>query len=331
MKLTIPFEDLRKENVSLVGGKNANLGELLNAGIPVPPGFAVTAYAYKKFITENSIASRIHKAISETTTVLSNPQQFEKASRDIREIIESTPIPVTIEKAIKKAYGVLCKKTKKERFFVAVRSSATAEDLPDASFAGQHESYLNIRGPKKLIETTLKCWSSLFTPRAIVYRTQMGFKDEQVLMSVGVQEMVNARAAGVMFSLNPLTGERDQIAIEANWGFGQSVVSGSTTPDQYTVKKKTLQILEKRIAKKTVEYVQDTKSMRMIYADIPTERQEQQCLTHEEIIILAELAIHIEKNYGGKPQDIEFAIDRDLKFPQNVYVVQSRPETVWSE
>ena len=331
MKLTIPFEDLRKENVSLVGGKNANLGELLNAGIPVPPGFAVTAYAYKKFITENSIASRIHKAISETTTNLSNLQQFEKASRDIRELIQSTPIPVKIEKAIKKAYVVLGKKTKKERFFVAVRSSATAEDLPDASFAGQHESYLNIRGPKELIETTLKCWSSLFTPRAIIYRTQMGFKDEQVLMSVGVQEMVNARAAGVMFSLNPLTGDRDQIVIEANWGFGQSVVSGSTTPDQYIVKKKTLEILEKRVAKKTVEYVQNTKSMRIIRTNIPTERQKQQCLTDEEIIRLAELSIHIEKNYGGKPQDIEFAIDKDLKFPQNVYVVQSRPVTVWSQ
>ena len=331
MKLTIPFEDLRKENVSLVGGKNANLGELLNADIPVPPGFAVTAYAYKKFITENSIATRIRKAISETTTDLSNLQQFEKASRDIRELIESTQIPVKIQKAIKKAYVVLSKKTKKERFFVAVRSSATAEDLPNASFAGQHESYLNIRGPKELIETTLKCWSSLFTPRAIIYRKQMGFKDEQILMSVGVQEMVDARAAGVIFSLNPLTGERDQIVIEANWGFGQSVVSGSTTPDQYIVKKKTLEILEKRVAKKTAEYVHDINSMRMIYSDIPTERQEQQCLTDEEIIRLAELAIHIEKNYGGKPQDIEFAIDRDLTFPQNVYVVQSRAETVWSE
>jgi pyruvate,water dikinase len=331
LKLTIPLEDLRKENVSLVGGKNANLGELLNAGMPVPPGFAVTAYAYKKFITENSIGSRIRKAISETTAVLSNPQQFEKVSRDIRELIESTPMPVKIEKAIKKAYVVLGKKTKKERFFVAVRSSATTEDLPDASFAGQHESYLNIRGQKELIETTLKCWSSLFSPRAIVYRTKMGFKDEQVLMSVGVQEMVDARAAGVVFSLNPLTGERGQIVIEANWGFGQSVVSGSTTPDQYIVKKKTLEILEKRVAKKNVEYVHDINLMRMVYADIPTERQEQQCLTDEEIIRLAELAIHIEKNYGGKPQDIEFAIDRDLTFPQNVYVVQSRAETVWSE
>jgi len=331
LKFTIPFEDLRKENVSLVGGKNANLGELLNAEIPVPPGFAVTAYAYKKFITENSIASRIRKAISETTTDLSNLQQFEKASRDIRELIQSTPIPVKIEKAIKKAYAVLSKKTKKERFFVAVRSSATAEDLPDASFAGQHESYLNIKSPKELIEATLKCWSSLFTPRAIVYRKQMGFKDEQVLMSVGVQEMVDARAAGVMFSFNPLTGDRDQIVIEANWGFGQSVVSGSTTPDQYIVKKKTLEILEKRVAKKTVEYVQDTKSMRIIRTNIPKERQEQQCLTDEEVIRLAELSIHIEKNYGGKPQDIEFAIDRDLKFPQNVYVVQSRPVTVWNE
>jgi pyruvate,water dikinase len=323
------FEDLRKDDIPLVGGKNANLGEMLQAGIPVPPGFAVTAYAYNKFITETGLAEKIYKTIEETVTAVSNPQQFEKASKEIRKLIEATPMPRDIEEAVKKAYTLLNKRTKSAEAFVAVRSSATAEDLPDASFAGQQETYLNVAGAKELVEKTVKCWSSLFTPRAIFYRTEKGFKHEQVLISVGVQKMVNAKAAGVIFTLNPVTGETDQIIIEANWGVGESVVSGSVTPDNYVVDKKTLKILEKKIAKKTVEYIRDPKTGKTIHADVPAGRQEEQCLTEEEITKLAELAKRIEKHYGH-PQDIEFAIDRSLPFPENLFIVQSRPETVWS-
>ncbi|MDH5623741.1 MAG: phosphoenolpyruvate synthase, partial [Candidatus Bathyarchaeota archaeon] len=190
------FEDLRKEDIPLVGGKNANLGEMLQAGIPVPPGFAVTAYTYNKFITKTGLAEKIYKTIEETVTAVSNPQQFEKASKEIRKLIEATPMPRDIETAIKKAYTTLSKRTRSTEALVAVRSSATAEDLPDASFAGQQETYLNVIGAKELFEKTIKCWSSLFTPRAIFYRTEKGFKHEQVLISVGVQKMVNAKAAG---------------------------------------------------------------------------------------------------------------------------------------
>jgi pyruvate,water dikinase len=328
-KLVIDFEDLGKSDIPLVGGKNANLGEMLRAGIPVPPGFAVTAYAYKKFITETKIAEKIYTAIKETVTDVSNPQQFEKASKKIRHLIESTSMPEEIQKATKSTYEKLGKKTRASQAFVAVRSSATAEDLPDASFAGQQETYLNVRGTKDLIEKTVKCWSSLFTPRAIFYRTQKGFRHEDVLISVGIQKMVNSKTAGVTFTINPVTGKENEIVIEANWGLGETVVSGEVTPDHYVVDKKTLKIVDRKIAKKTIERIRDPKTGKTIKAQVSTEKQEQPCLTDEEILKLAQLAKKIEDHYGT-PQDIEWAIDRDMSFPENVFITQSRPETVWS-
>jgi len=323
------FDELGKGDIPLVGGKNANLGEMLRAGIPVPPGFAITAEAYREFITETGIAEKIYKIIEETVTAPNDPKQYEEASKKVRQLIEATPMPDTIEKAIRTAYNELDKRTKASEVFVAVRSSATAEDLPDASFAGQQETYLNVKGADELVQKTVKCWSSLFTPRAIFYRTQKGFKHENVLISVGVQKMVNAKVAGVTFTINPVTGESNQIVIEANWGLGESVVSGSVTPDNYVVDKNTLKIIEKRIAKKTVEYVPDPETGKTIHAQVDAERQEVPCLTDEEVVKLAEIAKRIEEHYG-KPQDIEWAIDRDLPFPENIFIVQSRPETIWS-
>jgi len=328
-KLVLWFEELGKEDVPLVGGKNANLGEMLKAGIPVPPGFAITAYAYKRFIEETGIAQQIYKIIEETVTDPTDPKQYEEASKKIRSLIESTSMPDYLAEAIRQAYRELCNRTNVVNVSVAVRSSATAEDLPDASFAGQQETYLNVAGEDKLLEKTVKCWSSLFTPRAIFYRTQKGFRHEDVLISVGVQKMVNAKAAGVMFTINPVTGNKNQIVIEANWGLGESVVSGAVTPDYYVVDKNTLKITERRIVKKTVEYVRDPETGETIHAEVPPERQEIPCLTDEEILRLAELGKKIEEHYG-KAQDIEWAIDHDLPFPENVFIVQSRPETVWS-
>jgi len=328
-KLILWFEELGKEDIPLVGGKNANLGEMTKAGIPVPPGFAITAYAYQKYLKETGIAEKIYQTIEETVTDPNDPKQYEAASKEVRKLIESTPMPKEIDEAIRKAYAELSKKTRVVDVFVAVRSSATAEDLPDASFAGQQETYLNVKGDDELIEKTVKCWSSLFTPRAIFYRTQKGFKHEDVLISVGVQKMVNAKAAGVAFTINPVTGDPSQIVIEGNWGLGESVVSGAVTPDDYIVDKETLKVIDKRIAKKTVEYVRDPETGKTIHAEVPPERQNQPCLTDEEILHLAELAKKIEKHYG-RPQDIEWAIDKDLPFPENIFIVQSRPETVWS-
>jgi len=327
--LVIWFENLRKTDIPSVGGKNANLGEMINVGIPIPPGFAITAYSYKKFIEKSGISEKIYEIIKETVKDLNDPKQYEEASKKIRELIEATPMPKDIGGAIRSAYEELCRKLGLSDVFVAVRSSATAEDLPDASFAGQQETFLNVRGVRHLLENTVKCWSSLFTTRAIFYRTEKGFAHEKVFISVGVQKMVNSKAAGVIFTINPVTGDPSQIVIEGNYGLGESVVSGAVTPDDFVVDKNTLKIIERRIAKKTVQYLRDPDTGKTVHLDVPVEKQEQPCLNDEEIIKLAELAKRIEQHYG-KAQDIEWAIDSDLSFPDNIFIVQSRPETVWS-
>jgi pyruvate,water dikinase len=329
--LVLWFEQLRKTDIPSVGGKNANLGEMTSAGIPVPPGFAITAYAYKKFIEETDIAKKIYEIIDESVTDKNDPAQYEVASKKIRELIESTAMPKEIENAIRNAYEEMNRKLNIKDTFVAVRSSATAEDLADASFAGQQETFLNIRGVKGLVQNTVKCWSSLFTPRAIFYRNEKGFAHEKVFISVGVQKMVNSRAAGVMFTLNPVTGDLSKIVIEGNYGLGEAVVSGSVTPDDFVVDKTSMKIVERRLAKKTVQYIRDLKTGHTVHEEVRADIQELPCVTDEEVIRLAKLGNRIEKHYG-KPQDIEWAIDRDIpSAPENTFIVQSRPETVWSQ
>jgi pyruvate,water dikinase len=327
--LVIWFENLRKTDIPSVGGKNANLGEMINAGIPIPPGFAITAYSYKKFIEDTDISEKIYEVIKETVTDPNDPKQYEIASKKIRVLIESTPMPKDIEHAIRSAYEELNRRLDTKGVFVAVRSSATAEDLPDASFAGQQETFLNVKGIDEFLEKTVKCWSSLFTPRAIFYRDQKGFAHENVFISVGIQKMVNSKAAGVTFTINPVTGDPNQIVVEGNYGLGESVVSGAVTPDDFIVDKSPLNIIERRIARKTVQYVRDSKTGKTVHMEVPLEKQEQPCLDDEEILKLAELSKRIEQLYG-KAQDIEWAIDTDLAFPDNIFIVQSRPETVWS-
>ncbi len=327
--LVIWFDKLRKNDVPIVGGKNASLGEMISARMPVPPGFAVTAYAYEKFIVETRIAEMIYKIIKETVTDQNDPKQYAVASEKIRELIEKTRMPKAIEDSVKAAYKELNASLGMADVFVAVRSSATAEDLPDASFAGQQETYLNVRGVDDLLDKIMKCWSSLFTPRAIFYRNEKGFAHEKVFISVGVQKMVNSRAAGVMFTLNPVTGNREELVIEGNYGLGETVVSGAVNPDDFVIDKKTLGIKERRIARKTIQYIRDPKTGKTIHLDVPEDKQRETCVSDEEILKLAELGRLIENHYE-RPMDIEWAIDKDLSFPKNIFVVQARPETVWS-
>ncbi|MEM1516138.1 MAG: phosphoenolpyruvate synthase [Thermofilum sp.] len=324
------FEELTKEDVPIVGGKNANLGEMIRAGIPVPPGFAVTAYAFRRFIEEMGIKEKIQQILREQVKPgASEPRDYEEASKRIRELIEKTPMPKDIEEAIRAAYGELSRRVGKREEFVAVRSSATAEDLPDASFAGQQETYLNVKGEDEVVEKVKKCWSSLFTPRAIFYRESKGFAHEKVLISVAVQKMVNSRSAGVMFTIHPVTGEEDKIVIEGSWGLGEVVVGGKVTPDEWVVDKKTLTILERRVSEKSIEIMRDPKTGGNLEREVDPERRKAPCLSDEEVRRLAELAVLIEKHYG-RPMDIEWAIDRDMPFPDSVFIVQARPETVWS-
>ncbi len=327
--LILWFENLRNTDVTIVGGKNASLGEMINAGMPVPPGFAVTAYAYEKFIKQTGIAEKIYEVIEETVTDPNDPKLYEVASKKIRELIEKTAMPRKIANSIKAAYKKLNKKLGSKADFIAVRSSATAEDLPDASFAGQQETYLNVKGEDELLEKVVQCWSSLFTPRAIFYRNEKGFTHEKVFISVGVQKMVNSKVAGVMFTINPVTGKTDEIVIEGNYGLGETVVSGAVNPDDFVVNKNTLKIKERRISRKTIQYVRDPKTGKTVHLDVPEERQKEPCISDEEINKLAKLAQLIEAHYK-KAMDIEWAIDKDLPFPKNIFVVQARPETVWS-
>jgi pyruvate, water dikinase len=322
------FESLRVTDIPSVGGKNASLGEMINAGLPVPPGFAITAYSYEKFINETRIVDKIYEVINDVITDKNDPKLYDTASKRIRELIEKTAIPKEIETAIRAAYKEMNKRLNLKDSFVAVRSSATAEDLPDASFAGQQETFLNIHGADDLMDKVRKCWSSLFTPRAIFYRNEKGFAHEKVFISVGVQKMVNSRAAGVMFTINPVTGETDEIMIEGNYGLGETVVSGIVNPDNFLVDKNTTTIKERRLSKKTVTYVRDPKTGSTIHLDVPEDKQKLQCVSDEEVLKLAELAKRIERHYG-KAMDIEWAIDQDLPFPGNIFIVQARPETVW--
>jgi pyruvate, water dikinase len=327
-ELVLWFEDVRNIDVSIVGGKNASLGEMINSGLPVPPGFAVTAFSYERYIQEKKIAEQIYKIITETVTNPNDPKQYDVASKKIRELIEKTSMPKDIENAIRASYRKLNQRLALNDTFVAVRSSATAEDLPDASFAGQQETYLNVKGADDLIDKMRKCWSSLFTPRAIFYRNEKGFAHEKVFISVGVQKMVNSRAAGVMFTINPVTGDRDEIVIEGNFGLGETVVSGVVNPDDFIVDKNTMKIKERRIARKTIKYVRDPKTGKTVHLDIPEAEQKIVCVSDQEIMMLTELAKRIEKHYG-KPMDIEWAIDQDLPYPENMFIVQARPETVF--
>jgi pyruvate,water dikinase len=326
--LVLWFETVRNTDVPIVGGKNASLGEMINAGLPVPPGFAVTAYSYEKFIEDTRIAEKIYQVIKETVTDPNDPKQYDNASKKIRELINRTSMPKDVENAVRSAYKTLCKKLNLKDAFVAVRSSATAEDLPDASFAGQQETFLNVKGVDDLLDKVVKCWSSLFTPRAIFYRNEKGFAHEKVFISVGVQKMVNSRAAGVMFTINPVTGNNDEIVIEGNYGLGESVVSGAVNPDDFVVDKETMKITSRRIARKTIQYIRDPDTGKTVHLDVPEDKQKETCLNDEEIMKLAELGKLIEGHYG-KAMDIEWAIDGDLSFPKNMFLVQARPETVW--
>jgi pyruvate,water dikinase len=324
------FNDVRNTDVPVVGGKNASLGEMIHAGLRVPNGFAVTAFSYERFIEETQISKKIYAILKETIINPNDPKQYEVASKRIRELIEKTPMPKDIELSIRKAYEELNKKFNLKDAFVAVRSSATAEDLPDASFAGQQETYLNVKGPDDLVDKVVKCWSSLFTPRAIFYRDEKHFAHDKVFISVGVQKMVNSRAAGVMFTINPVTGDQNEIIIECTFGLGEAVVSGAVNPDGFVVDKAMNQIKDRRIVKKTVEYIRDPNTGKTIHSPIQGDRSQKPCVSDEELMVLVELARKIEKHYG-KPMDIEWAIDQDLSYPDNIFLVQARPETVWSK
>ncbi|QSZ27732.1 phosphoenolpyruvate synthase [Aceticella autotrophica] len=316
------FNELGKNDVGLVGGKGANLGEVTNAKISVPPGFCVTAEAYKYFIEKTGLSSKIKDIIGKTD--INNLEELMKNTSEIRNMITNTPMTPEIEKEIIEAYKELGGKDYPVK--VAVRSSATAEDLPDASFAGQQETYLNVFGEKDLLVNVRRCWASLWTARATAYRQAQGFDHFSVYLSAVVQKMIQSEISGVAFTVNPMTGNRQEIMINASWGLGEAVVSGKVTPDEYIVDKSNLNIIEKTISDKNLMIVADPNSERgtieiEVSKYLGEEFVKKQSLSDEQIVSLCQQLIKIEKHYGT-PQDVEWGYENG-----NFYILQSRPIT----
>ncbi|MBZ9571221.1 phosphoenolpyruvate synthase [Methanobrevibacter sp. TMH8] len=315
------FENISKEDVGIAGGKGANLGELTQAGIPVPPGFVVTAETYNKFMTDTGIIDNIMDILSGID--INNTKELQKSAEKIKKIIINTSIPEDISALIIEAYNALCQKTGDDDLLVAIRSSATAEDLPEASFAGQQDTFLNIHGSESVIEYVRKCWASLFEARAIFYREENNFEHSKVYIAVVVQEMVESEKAGVMFTVNPSTGE-DVALIEGSWGLGEAVVSGSVTPDTYYVDKKTNEVLNLSIADKKVMF-EKLPSGETKQVDVPEELRNKRVLSENELIELTEMGKRIQKHYDA-PQDTEWAFHDNT-----LYMLQSRPITTLDE
>jgi pyruvate,water dikinase len=321
------LEDCRRDSVALVGGKCASLGELINTGVRVPPGFALTTEGYRRFMADGGIARELQSLLASAD--LQDLAALESLSERIRGLIEAQPFSVEIEDLVAECYRKLALRSCMPGVPVAVRSSATAEDLAGASFAGQQDTYLWIRGIDEVLHHMRRCISSLYTGRAIAYRANKGFDDDRLAISVGVQKMANAFTAGVMFTIHPANGDRSVIVIDSNFGFGESVVSGEVTPDHFVVNKITLDIIERIVSNKQMCYTVDPKTQTSQAQEMPFERQKVQSLIDDEITELAWMGKRIEKHYGCA-MDIEWAVDKDLPAGGNIFILQARPETVWS-
>jgi len=314
------FDRLDKNSIPMAGGKGANLGEMTKANLPVPPGFVVTSEAYFKFVRANGLDKTIKQLTSNLD--IEDSDKLSEVAEKMKKAMMTAPIPDEIRIDIVRSYNQLCDAfipTPDQEKYVAVRSSATAEDLPEASFAGQQETYLNVKGADNVVEACRKCWASLFGARSIYYRQTQGFDHLKVGLAAVVQEMVQSEKAGVMFSVEPVSQDANMLSIEAAYGLGEVVVSGSVTPDRFLVNKKTLEIVEKDIAEQAWMLVRVGGENRKV--DIREDAAKAQKLTDDEVKVLAQLGILIEQHYG-KPQDMEWALQGG-KF----YIVQSRPIT----
>ena len=315
------LEDCDASSASVVGGKCASLGELISIGMAVPPGFAVTTHAHDAFLTRHAVREREtevlqavdYDAVGEVT----------KASERLRDLVEDLELPEETAAAVRDAYARL---SDGDDVPVAVRSSALAEDLSTASFAGQLQTYLWVEGADAVVEHVRRCWSGFFTPEALSYRHRQGIDAKDARMSVGVQQMVPARSAGVLFTLNPVNGDRSKIVIESTWGVGEALVSGEVDPDRFTVDKVTLDLLSTVIGNKQVEHRPDPSGGGVVVGEIEADRRSLPSLSGEEAVALARMGKAIER-HAGQPQDIEWAIDADGE----ILVLQARAETVWSQ
>ena len=319
------FEQLERKDVDIVGGKSSSLGEMTaKTDVPVPYGFATTAYAYRYFIKESGLEEKMRSILSELTDV-ENSALLRDVSARLRDAIMAEKMPQDLQDAIGAAYVELGKRVGEENPYVAVRSSATAEDLPDASFAGQQDTYLNVQGAETIIAKVKECYASCFTDRAVYYREKQGFDHIEVALSAVVQMMVFSKTSGVMFTVNVATGDDNNILIEAAFGLGEYVVHGTVTPDNYTISKHDHKIIDRCVNEQDIMLVRK-KGGDCEEVQVPEEQRKVQTLTDEQILELADYAKKIEKHYGCY-MDMEWGVDERTN---KIWILQARPETVWS-
>ncbi|GAB91560.1 PEP/pyruvate-binding domain-containing protein [Gordonia rhizosphera] len=320
------FDSGETPTLESLGGKCASLVTLTAAGMPVPPGFAVTTAAYSEFADQSGLKAKIETSLAHLDA--DDVVAVDSVSASIRDHIRSCAVPTAIRESVVNAYQSL-----QSRFTapapVAVRSSATAEDLPGASFAGQQDTYLWLSGLQAVLDHIRECWASLYTSRAIIYRLKNDIPDDGLAMAVAVQKMVNSQTSGVAMTMNPTTGDRSKITIDASYGVGEMVVSGQVTPDNIVVDKVMLSLVSETIGAKHHELVPDATTGRLVAREVAAERRCRRSISDEEVVAIATMAKRAEKHYGC-PQDIEWAIDRDLPEGQGLLLLQARPETVHS-
>jgi pyruvate,water dikinase len=305
-----------------VGGKGASLGELDRAGIRVPPGFVVTTAAFERLLAtqdqDGSIRERIAGLDPNDLPGVTN------ACNEIRERIELAPLPTELRAAIIEACRELNEAA--SDIPVAVRSSATSEDSADASFAGLQDTYLWVRGAEGVLHCVRSCWASLYSVESVSYRLRLKLPEQQVAMGVVVQRMVNSQCSGVMFTRSPTTGDRSVVAIEGSWGLGSCIVSGEVTPDKYVVSKVTGEIVNRTVSEKLLQHLPDAIAGGVRHEPVPEDKRSAPCLTDAQLAELVQIAKRVERHYGSA-QDIEWAIAHGER---GVYLLQSRPETVWA-
>ena len=320
----VSFDAAAPEDYARMGGKCAGLARMTAHGVSVPSGFTVTTDAFAAHMKSPGLAAGVEALLASIDA--DDIVEQETKSAQIRALIVAAEMPHEVETSIRSAYGRLGTAADQP---VAVRSSATAEDMPDASFAGQQDTYLWVVGTDDVVARVKACWASLFNARAISYRARNHIEGIAVEMAVGVQKMVDAVAAGVAMTLNPINGDRTKIVIDSAFGLGEPVVSGEITPDHFVVEKVLLEVLSRRIVEKDHELVPDRAARRTIDRVIESARRTLPSLSDAEVVAVARLAKSLE-SFMGCPQDVEWAVDRDLPAGANVVALQSRPETVWS-
>ncbi len=316
---TLPLAELRRDHSGSFGGKSSNLGELIAAGIPVPPGFALSAAAFRGFVEEAGLGGMIATEMSRLSP--GDVDSVGAASHAISQAMRSAPIPDAVRDEVSRRYGELGAEPP-----VAVRSSALGEDSQDATFAGQQETYLWVRGADHVCDAVRDCWVSLYSPPAIAYRARLGPAAVEPAMGVAVQLMVDAEVSGVLFTCNPVSGDPSMVAVNASWGLGLAVVGGEVTPDDYLISKVTKQVVREHVHSKDVQYVPDSGGRGAVRVEVPEERRGVACLDAAALDALVDVAGRVER-YFGSHQDVEWVIARGGELPASLFVVQSRPVT----